>query len=84
MQSTRNPPRLNDTVAARLRGTMAMREINAADLANWLGVSVQSARRRMRGRHRFTLDEVEELARLLKVDTQTLLTSDDPTSGANK
>jgi len=63
---------------------MAMREINAADLANWLGVSVQSARRRMRGRHRFTLDEVEELARLLKVDTQTLLTSDDPTSGANK
>ena len=84
MQGTRNPPRLNDQVAARLRGTMAMADIHAADLANWLGISVQSVRRRMRGRHRFTLDEVEELAQFLRVPPATLLTPETKPDGGTQ
>jgi transcriptional regulator with XRE-family HTH domain len=75
MDATEHTP---STVAAReLRAAMARQNRKGKDLARLLGCSKQSAYRRMNGETPLNLNELELLARWLKVTVTTLLPADE-------
>lgn len=64
---------LRRTVASRVRGLLAERDLRQADLAVALNMSQQSVSKRMRGKVPFDVDELEVVAGFLGVSVVQLL-----------
>jgi transcriptional regulator with XRE-family HTH domain len=65
--STTTPPRYasaaDERVRANLRSELGRRELKQSDLADLLGMSVQSVSLRMTGRQRWHISELDDIAR---------------------
>ena len=64
---------LAEYAAAHLRAEMARREISSIKLAEMLGVSDMWVSRRMRGKTRITMEDLERLAEALGVPMASFL-----------
>lgn len=53
--------------ATEIRGLMGARRLNATDLANVIGVSTSTAKRRLNGDADLSVNELEEIAAWLEV-----------------
>lgn len=67
MDKQERAPTLNEATAAIIRGKMAERKLTTVSLAAALGISRQSAGRKLGGKTAITLDELALIAHWLKV-----------------
>jgi len=75
--ATKNTPTAN-RAARQIRGLMAEQRKKGRELAHLLGISQQSASRRMNGETPFNVDELEKIARWLNVSIGRLISAPIP------